>query len=179
MEFEHRDDVAMQEYMQMIGLKTGVLIACSAKLGALIALAPEEDCENLYQYGYYLGLAFQVADDYLDAYGDEKVFGKPIGGDIVNNKKSWLTVRALEKADAAQRKELQAAMSAPADTPEEKAAKIARVKAVYAALAVDDDARSEILRLNGQALAFAAKATAGVRYEALRRFAWKLVGRTF
>ena len=179
MEFETRDDVTMQEYMQMIGLKTGVLIACSAKLGALIALAPEEDCENLYQYGYYLGLAFQVADDYLDAYGDEKVFGKPIGGDIVNNKKSWLTVRALEKADAAQRKELLAAMAAPADTPEEKAAKIARVKAVYAALAVDDDARSEILLLNGQALAFAAKATAGVRYETLRRFAWKLVGRTF
>ena len=179
MEFEQMSAVPMADYMKMIGLKTAVLIACSAKMGALIAEAPEALCNAIYDYGYKLGLAFQVADDYLDAYGDAKVFGKPIGGDILNGKKSWLTVRALEKADAAQRKELLAAMAAPADTPEEKAAKIARVKAVYAALAVDDDARSEILLLNGQALAFAAKATAGVRYETLRRFAWKLVGRTF
>ena len=97
MDFEHVKAVTMREYLKMIGLKTAVLIACSAKMGALIAHAPSEIADGLYNYGYNLGLAFQVADDYLDAYGDEKVFGKPIGGDIVNGKKSWLTVRAMEK----------------------------------------------------------------------------------
>ncbi|MBP5217525.1 MAG: polyprenyl synthetase family protein, partial [Bacteroidales bacterium] len=98
MDFESRETVSMEEYTRMIGLKTGVLIACSAKMGALIAGAPAKDCESLYDYGYNLGLAFQVADDYLDAFGDEKVFGKPIGGDILNEKKSWLTIRSCEKA---------------------------------------------------------------------------------
>ena len=97
MEFEGRDNVSMDEYMNMIGLKTGVLLACSSAMGALIGGADEKSVKALYEYGYNLGLAFQVADDYLDAYGDEKVFGKPIGGDILNEKKSWLTIRALEK----------------------------------------------------------------------------------
>ncbi|MBQ2596494.1 MAG: polyprenyl synthetase family protein, partial [Oscillospiraceae bacterium] len=106
MDFENRPFVGMDEYMEMIGLKTGVLIACAAKMGAVIAGASEEDCRNLYDYAYTLGLAFQIADDYLDAYGDVKVFGKPIGGDIVNNKKCWLTTRAIEKADEALRAEI-------------------------------------------------------------------------
>ena len=97
MDFEHQAEVPMEDYAKMIGLKTGVLIACAAKMGALIAGAPQKDCEALYRYGYELGMAFQVADDYLDAFGDEKVFGKPIGGDIIQRKKSWLTLRALEK----------------------------------------------------------------------------------
>ena len=83
MDFEHQAEVPMEDYAKMIGLKTGVLIACAAKMGALIAGAPQKDCEALYRYGYELGMAFQVADDYLDAFGDEKVFGKPIGGDII------------------------------------------------------------------------------------------------
>ena len=96
MDFESREMVGMDEYMQMIGLKTGVLLACSAGLGALIGGADARSQECLYGYGYKLGLAFQLADDYLDAYGDEKTFGKPIGGDILNGKKSWLSVRAAE-----------------------------------------------------------------------------------
>ena len=96
MDFEKMDNVSMDQYMQMIGLKTAVLIACSAKMGALIGGADEEDAGNLYSYGYALGLAFQIADDYLDAFGDEKVFGKPIGGDIINNKKSWLIIKGFE-----------------------------------------------------------------------------------
>ena len=148
MEFESRDDVTMDEYMNMIGLKTGVLIACAAKMGALIAGAPELDCDSLYGYGYNLGLAFQVADDYLDAYGDEKVFGKPIGGDIVNSKKSWLTIRALEKADEAQSATLLQAMEMPAGSAEEKAAKIAKVKGLYDELSVAEDAKQTILALN-------------------------------
>ena len=99
MDFENQEVVSMTDYNKMIGLKTAVLIACAAKTGALIGGASDKICDALYNYGYELGMAFQVADDYLDAFGDEKVFGKPIGGDIVNSKKSWLTVRALEKSD--------------------------------------------------------------------------------
>ena len=164
--------------MNMIGLKTGVLIACAAKMGALIAGAPELDCDSLYGYGYNLGLAFQVADDYLDAYGDEKVFGKPIGGDIVNSKKSWLTIRALEKADEAQNATLLQAMEMPAGSAEEKAAKIAKVKGLYDELSVAEDAKQTILALNEKALETASRVCSGVRYERLRRFADKLVGRT-
>ena len=177
MEFERRDDVTMEEYMNMIGLKTGVLIACAAKMGALIAGAPDSDCDFLYGYGYNLGLAFQVADDYLDAFGDEKVFGKPIGGDILNSKKSWLTIRSLEKASPDQRADLLLAMAMPVGSDEEKAAKIAKVKGLYEALGVPDDARQTILDLNARALEAAAKVGKGVRYERLRRFADSLIGR--
>ena len=96
MDFESVDKVSMTDYMHMIGLKTAVLIACAAKMGALIGGADDEDAGNLYRYGYALGLAFQIADDWLDAFGNEKVFGKPIGGDIINKKKCWLTIKATE-----------------------------------------------------------------------------------
>jgi geranylgeranyl diphosphate synthase type II len=97
MDFENLESVPMQDYLKMIGLKTAVLIACSAKMGALIAGASEKECDLLYRYGYDLGLAFQIADDWLDTYSDPKVFGKAIGGDILNNKKSWLMTKAFEK----------------------------------------------------------------------------------
>ena len=177
MDFETLPQVSMEQYMQMIGLKTGVLIACSARMGALIGEAPEQACEDLYRYGYYLGLAFQVADDLLDAYGDEKVFGKPIGGDIVHDKKCWLTTRALEKADGSQRERLFRAMALPTGTPAEQEAKIRAVRDLYDALGVREDAQAEIVRLTGKALESAAHSCTGVRYEALRRFADRLVGR--
>ena len=177
-DFEDRDDVTMEEYMNMIGLKTGVLIACAAKMGAQIGGAPKRDCDLLYGYGFNLGLAFQVADDYLDAFGDEKVFGKPIGGDIVNSKKSWLTIRAYEKASPEQAERLTKAMSMPAGTDQEKVAKIAAVKEIYSELGVAEDAQTTILELNEKALEAAAKVCKGVRYERLRRFADKLIGRT-
>ena len=173
MEFENRPEVRMPEYSQMIGLKTAVLIACSAKMGALLAGAPEKDCEALYNYGYELGMAFQVADDYLDAFGDEKVFGKPIGGDIVNKKKSWLTVRTLEKTS--DKKAFIEAMDLPAETPEEKAVKIAKVKAIYTANGVDEDAKAEIIRYSERAMD--AVKNLGRGADALKDFAEKLVGR--
>ncbi len=178
MDFEKEPQVRMEDYINMIGLKTGVLIACSAKMGAMIAGASEEDCENLYNFGYNLGLAFQIADDYLDAFGDAKVFGKPIGGDIVNNKKCWLTTHALEKADDKTRQKLLDAMSLPVGTTDEKLKKITLFKDVYQKLHVDEDAKYEILRLTGDALEYASKVCTGVRYEMLRRFADKLIGRT-
>lgn len=176
MDFESKDIVSMEEYNKMIGLKTAVLIACSAKTGALIGGASEKICDALYNYGYQLGMAFQVADDYLDAFGDEKVFGKPIGGDIVNSKKSWLTVRALEKID--DKRGFLEAFALPADTEVQKAAKIATVKQLYITLGVDKDAKDEVLHFT--ACAMEAVSGAGLddkQLEVLQDFAEKLVGR--
>ena len=175
MDFEKRDSVSMEEYMQMIGLKTGVLIACAAQLGAMIGGADQWSQESLYQYGYYLGLAFQVADDYLDAYGDEKVFGKPIGGDILNCKKTWLTIKAMEKGAVG----LMDALNAPAETPEEKSAKIRRVMEIYDSVNIADEAKKAIADLSSRAVFKGTDAAMGADgHEALKRFADKLVGRT-
>ena len=164
MEFEALDSVSMSQYENMIALKTAVLIACAAKTGALVAGAPQKECEALYRYGYDLGMAFQIADDYLDAYGDEKVFGKPIGGDVANGKKSWLTLRAMEKAP----------------DPEEfiklfKSRDFAAVKRQYDALGVGGDALAEIVRFSDSAIA----ALDGLHADTqpLLVFAEKLVGR--
>ena len=178
MDFEDMDCVPMEDYMKMIGLKTAVLIACSAKLGAIIGGASEEECNLLYKYGYDLGLAFQIADDWLDTYGDPAVFGKAIGGDIVNNKKSWLMTRAFEKAGE-HRDELVAAMAMPVDTDDQKERKIVAVKAIYDALGVGEEAKGEIIRLHGQALAYAAALNLQPEaYAALENYAKKLIGRT-
>jgi geranylgeranyl diphosphate synthase type II len=176
MDFESLEEVPMEDYNKMIGLKTAVLLACSAAMGALIGGASEAECNALYQYGYELGMAFQVADDYLDAFGDEKVFGKPIGGDIVNGKKSWLTVRTLEKTN--DKAAFLAAFALPADTPEEKAVKIATVKEMYLQCGVDRDAKDEIVRFTDRALdAVSGLGLGPVKMEVLRRFAERLVGR--
>jgi len=175
MDFEMKEIVPMSEYMKMIGLKTGVLIACSAQMGALIGGADAVSQKCLYDYGYYLGLAFQVADDYLDAYGDQKVFGKPIGGDILNEKKSWLTIRAYEKGAAG----LTEALKAPAETADEKAAKIARVKAIYESVDVAADAIRSIEELSACAISKAEGAAMGPEdRKVLKAFADSLVGRT-
>ena len=174
MDFEQRGIVPMDEYMQMIGLKTGVLIACAAQMGALIAGADQRSQKCLYDYGYELGLAFQVADDYLDAYGDQKVFGKPIGGDILNEKKSWLTVKANELGA----KGLEEALAAPAVTEGEKQDKIARVMDIYAGVGIADAAREAIGQLSDNAIAKASAASMDAAgFEALKRFADSLVGR--
>ena len=153
MDFENEECVPMEDYLKMIGLKTAVLIACSAKLGAIIAGAEEKDCDLLYRYGYDLGLAFQIADDWLDTYADPKVFGKAIGGDILNNKKNWLMTRAFEKASAEMRQQLVSAMAMPIESEEQKNAKIKTVKDIYAALGLEDEAKQEIVRLHTQAMA--------------------------
>ena len=178
MDFERLQTISMKDYMNMIGLKTSVLIACAAKMGAIIAGAPQNDRDSLYDYGYNLGLAFQVADDYLDAYGDVKVFGKPIGGDILNEKKSWLTVRAFEKADEKVKAELLEAMSMKVESEEDKAVKISRVKDIYNALNVGEDAKKAIIELTEKALDCVRGICNGERLEMLRDFADRLVGRT-
>ena len=176
LDFESMTEVPMEEYNKMIGLKTAVLLACSAAMGAIIGGATEPESEALYRYGYELGMAFQVADDYLDAFGDEKVFGKPIGGDIVNGKKSWLTVRTMEKTD--DKAAFLAAFALPADTPEQRATKISTVRDLYLQCGVDQDAKAEIVRFTERAMqAVGGVGFGAVKLETLHRFAEKLVGR--
>ena len=98
--------MSQDDYLRMIELKTAVLIAASAKIGALLGDANEKEADLLYEFGKNLGLAFQIQDDILDVYGDKDVFGKISGGDIVSNKKTILLVKALEKASAEERKNL-------------------------------------------------------------------------
>ena len=105
-EFETRNDVTEDEYIEMIRLKTSVLLACACKVGAIMADAPAEDIENMYKFGEKLGLAFQLQDDLLDVYGDPAVFGKNIGGDITSNKKTYMLINAFNRATPAQREEL-------------------------------------------------------------------------
>ena len=179
MDFENSDFVPMTDYMKMIGLKTAVLIACAAKMGAIIAEAPAGSCDLLYKYGYDLGLAFQVADDWLDTYGDPAVFGKAIGGDILNNKKNWLTTRAFEKAPDAVREQLLAAMKMPIESDEQKTAKIAAVKDIYAALGIGEEAKDEIVRLHAQAMEhISLLGLAPEKAALLENYAKKLIGRT-
>ena len=97
MEFENQDDVSVDEYIHMIRLKTSVLLACSCELGAIVAGASEPVRKAFYSYGTSIGLAFQLRDDYLDTYGDPLIFGKQIGGDIINDKKTWLYITALNE----------------------------------------------------------------------------------
>jgi len=172
MDFESEDFVDMSRYMKMIGLKTAVLIACAAKMGAIIGGASDEEADNLYAYGYDLGLAFQIADDYLDAYGDEKVFGKPIGGDIVNNKKSWLLTRAFEKTH--DKKSLCSLMALPSESVEQRVSKIMFVKAEYNKLGINAEALAAIREYSDRAMSH----VSGMGYEGeLKKFAEGLVGR--
>ena len=105
-EYETRDDVKEEDYIEMIRLKTSVLIACATKIGAILAGASKEDQDNLYKFGEQIGLAFQLQYDLLDVYGDPKVFGKNIGGDITSNKKTYMLINALNLANEKQRQEL-------------------------------------------------------------------------
>ena len=128
MEFEIRMDVKVDEYIEMIRLKTSVLLAAALKIGACLAGAPAEEAQKLYDFGVKMGLAFQLQDDWLDVYGDPKVFGKNIGGDILCNKKTYMLITALEQADEDQRKELERWLTATDFIPVEK---ISAVTALY------------------------------------------------
>lgn len=107
MDFEKRDDVSENEYLDMIRLKTAVLIACCLKTGAIVGGAPEADAEHLYNFGLNLGLAFQLQDDLLDVYGNTETFGKNIGGDILCDKKTFLLINAMNLANENQRKDME------------------------------------------------------------------------
>jgi geranylgeranyl diphosphate synthase type II len=141
MDFEHRDDVTESEYIEMIRLKTSVLLACALKIGAILADAPAEDADNLYKFGEQIGLAFQLQDDYLDVYGDPAVFGKAIGGDIISNKKTYMLINAFNKANAAQQAELTAWVG---KEHFDAAEKIAAVTRLYNEIGIDELAKRKI-----------------------------------
>lgn len=178
MEFEGLESVPMEDYIRMVGLKTAVLIACSAKMGALTAGRDEASAEAFYRFGYDLGLAFQIADDWLDTYGDVQVFGKTVGGDILNNKKTWLLTKAMEMADGGTKTRLQEAMGLPIRSAGQKAAKIAAVKAVYDGLGVSERACQEMARYHHRALGqLDALPLNALQKEMLSRYAAQLLGR--
>ena len=127
MTFETRNDVTEDEYIEMIRLKTSVLLACALKIGALLADAPQEDADRLYRFGEQVGLAFQLQDDLLDVYGDPKVFGKAIGGDITSNKKTYMLINAVNRANAEQRQELEHWIGAQQFNRAEKVAAVTRL----------------------------------------------------
>jgi len=140
-DFETRDDVTEAEYIEMIRLKTSVLLACALKMGGLLAGAPSADLEALYDFGEQLGLAFQLQDDYLDVYGDFKVFGKRIGGDILCNKKTYMLINAQLRANSAQRRELENWLAAT-DFDEEQ--KISSVTRLYDEIGIPELAQQKI-----------------------------------
>lgn len=149
MEFEHRDDVSVDEYIEMIRLKTSVLLAGALELGAVLGGAPAEDARSLYDFGVKAGLAFQLQDDYLDVYGDPKVFGKNIGGDILCNKKTFMLISALSHADEKTRNELQSWMDATQFDAKEK---ITAVTAIYNKVGIDRICKAEITRHYDEAM---------------------------
>lgn len=137
MEFEKRMDVTVDEYIEMIRLKTSVLLAAALRIGACMAEAPAADADALYDFGVKMGLAFQLQDDWLDVYGDPRVFGKNIGGDILCNKKTFMLITALAEADERRRAELEhwLSMGEKEVCPEEK---IAAVTRLYDELGIGD-----------------------------------------
>lgn len=175
MEFETRMDVKVDEYIQMIRLKTSVLLAAALKIGALLADAPEEDVEKLYEFGVHLGLAFQLQDDWLDVYGDPKVFGKNIGGDILCNKKTYMLITALELADESQRVELERWLKAEEFDPAEK---VASVTALYNQIGVGKRCEEQIDLYYKKGLAVLDSVDLPAeRKETLKRLACGLMGR--
>ena len=127
MAFESRSDVTEDEYIEMIRLKTSVLLACALKIGAVLADAPQADADRLYRLGEQVGLAFQLQDDLLDVYGDPAVFGKAIGGDITSNKKTYMLINAVNRANAEQRSELMTWIEATNFDRQEKVAAVTRL----------------------------------------------------
>ena len=167
-DFESRDDVTIPEYMEMIRLKTSVLLATALRIGAYIAYANDEQQRKIYEYGIHVGLAFQIQDDMLDCYGDEATFGKAIGGDIAENKKTYLWLTAAAKGS---KDEL-------ALRDESKDERFKRVMAVYKRLRVKAAAEKEIAKQTDAAIACLEDLPQNKYTEQLRDMARKLADRT-
>lgn len=162
MDFEIREDVSLEEYIRMIGDKTGALLGAACEIGSIIGGATPEESALMYDYGWLLGVAFQIQDDWLDVYGDASTFGKPIGGDINNNKKSYLMLSGLSD-NSAESEALRQALKMPASE-----GKIKVVTRLYDKLELSEKCRKAIEEYSSQALS-ALKKT-GMRSVALERF---------
>ena len=175
MDFEQKPKVSVVEYMHMIELKTSVLLAGAASIGAMLGEASESDCRSIYRFAIELGLAFQLQDDMLDSYGTEAELGKKIGGDILEGKKTCLMLHAMSRANEADRETLRHTYCDETLTPEEK---IARVKAVYDKYDVPRTINQQIsLRFERAISILDSLEIPRERTEHLRLFARNLVGR--
>ncbi len=145
MDYEQRNDVSLEEYIMMIGLKTSVLLACSLKMGALTGGSTGGNADILYDLGKNLGIAFQLQDDYLDAFGDVERTGKQQGGDIMANKKTYLLLSAMQYADPVQRDEIERLLHRGGD------AKVEAMKALYCATGADTACKEAIMNYSNLA----------------------------
>lgn len=174
MDFEKRDNVALEEYLEMIRLKTSVLVAGGMKIGALINGADQNSQQHIYDFGENLGIAFQLQDDYLDAYGDTDKTGKQKGGDIISGKKTFLLVRALEKASEPEREALKALLASSLAP----ALKVKSVMEIFTRLGVDEELTGKARAYHDKALAsLEAVNVADERKIDLRLMAEALLGR--
>lgn len=173
MDFENVTEVALDDYIEMIKLKTGALIGGAAKIGALIGGASAEDAERMYEFGLMLGVAFQIEDDYLDTFGNADTFGKPIGGDINNNKKTFLMVKGLV-AGGPNAEALKAAMKMPAGPT-----KVKTVTRIYETMGMPAVSKAEVAAYSSKALAAIKKTSlSDERRESFRKLIDKLICRT-
>ncbi|MBR1545724.1 MAG: polyprenyl synthetase family protein [Prevotella sp.] len=175
MAFETRNDVREEEYVEMIRLKTSVLLACATKIGSILADAPSEDVNHLYKFGEQLGLAFQLQDDLLDVYGDPKVFGKAVGGDITSNKKTYMLINAYNRADERQRAELTRWVEAKTFNRDVKVAAVTRL---YDEIGIRQLCEEKINYYFDQAAQYLAKVSVpDDRKQALRQYMEELLHR--
>lgn len=177
MEFENRNDVKEEEYMEMIRQKTSLLLGYALKIGSTLAGASKEDAELLYSFGEKMGLAFQIQDDILDVYGDTKVFQKKLGADIVDNKKTYLLINALNLANPTQKAELESWINKAEFDSEEK---VKAVTALYNAIGIPELAQKKVEELFEQSLLSLDKVSVPEPQKTeLRTFANKLLGRKY
>lgn len=175
-DFESRSDVGIAEYLKMIEYKTAVLIGCAMKMGAITANAPKDQAGHIYQFGLYLGIAFQLKDDYLDTFGDTASFGKRIGGDIIANKKTFLYIKALEMLSKTDAEQLRKRYSEHSENDNKK---IGQVKDLFVKSKADVLLLEEIETYTR--MAFDSLETLNINDEAktaLRNFAENLMNRT-
>ncbi len=146
MDFETREDVSIEEYLEMIRLKTSVLLGAALEMGATVAKADDRNAELIYDFGMYVGLAFQIKDDILDLYADPEKFGKQVGGDVMANKKTYLQIKAYELASPSQKEELKAL-----ESEKDLDKKVAEVKAIFNSIGVKELAESKMQEYYTQA----------------------------
>ena len=176
-DFETRNDVSEDEYIEMIRLKTSVLLACALKIGAVLAGASKADADNLYKFGEQIGLAFQLQDDYLDVYGDPKIFGKAVGGDIVSNKKTYMLINAFNRANSSQRAELQRLINTESFDRDKK---VAAVTALYNEMSIDKMAKNKMDFFYEQSQSYLDRVSVQEEYKCeLRAYAERMMKRKY
>ena len=175
-DFETRDDVTIPEYLKMIEYKTAVLVGAAMQMGAIVAEASEEDQSSIYEFGMNLGIAFQLQDDYLDAFGDPETFGKRVGGDIIENKKTYLYLKAVEFSSEENRKQLQQLYSV---SPSDTADKVETIKQLFVSSGSAEATKREIKNHTNKAFSVLEKLDISeYKKDVLKQFGGSLMNRT-